>query len=154
MSNTIEDKLAKIEARIAFEELIANYCHGFDKRDYDRFLSIWWEDCTWDIGPPFGSFEGHAGIYEAIYDVLWPAWQQSRHYTTNLVVNFSSPTTATGLCDVDCIGTTADNLSQTVAATYADDFERRDGIWKIKKRKVTIHHFNPIPGLVLSAPQG
>jgi gamma-hexachlorocyclohexane dehydrochlorinase len=39
-----------------------------------------------------------------------------------------------------------------INATYTDDFERRSGIWKIARRKVVIHYFNPIPGAQMTAP--
>ena len=82
------NRVAELESRIAIRDLVSDYCHGFDKRDYDRFLSIWWEDCVWDIGPPFGRFEGHSGIHTAIHDVLWPAWRETHHLSTNLKIEF------------------------------------------------------------------
>jgi gamma-hexachlorocyclohexane dehydrochlorinase len=39
-----------------------------------------------------------------------------------------------------------------VGATYTDAFERRDGVWKIARRDVRMHYFNPIPGVEMSAP--
>ena len=57
------------------------------------------------------------------------------------------------MCDVYCIGNGIDGQALTVAATYTDRFERRDAVWKIAHRKVTMHHFNPLVGITLSAPQ-
>ena len=152
MSQSVEERLDHLESRFAMLDLVSDYCVGFDKRDWDRFLAIWWEDCVWEIGPPFGNFEGHEGITRAVKEILWPAWRQSTHFTTNLRVTFDGQDAADGICDVDCIGTTADGQAQTVAATYIDRFERRDGVWKIAKRGVTRHHFSPLTGIVLSAP--
>jgi len=152
----VETLLARVDAlesRMAIRDLASEYCHGFDKRDYARFKAIWWSDCVWDIGPPFGSFEGHVGIHQAIHDVLWPAWQESHHLTTNQVINFSDSENASSVCDVDCMGTLAgENICQVVGATYSDQLQRRSGVWKIVQRDVQIHYFNPIPGAVLSAP--
>jgi gamma-hexachlorocyclohexane dehydrochlorinase len=153
MTETLEARIDRIESRAAMHDLVSDYCHGFDKRDWDRFLAIWWEDCVWEIGPPFGDFEGHAGIAEAVKDILWPAWRASTHFTTNLVIAFDGPDRASGVCDVDCIGTTADGVAQTIAATYRDNFERRGGAWKIARRKVTMHHFSPLVGITLAPPQ-
>lgn len=152
MSEALLQRIDRLESRFAMLDLTSDYCHGFDKRDFDRFLAIWWEDCVWNIGPPFGRFDGHEGIHRAIYDILWPAWNQSTHCTTNLRVTFMDDDRATGVCDVDCIGTTSDGQAQTVAATYRDLFERRGGIWKIARRDVTMHHFSPLVGITLSAP--
>ena len=152
MSTDIASRLDHLESRFALQDLVSDYCLGFDKRDFVRFLAIWWEDAVWEIGPPFGDFEGHAGITRAVKEILWPAWAQSTHFTTNLRVVFDGPDKASGVCDVDCIGNTTDGQAQTVAATYTDHFERRNGVWKIQRRKVTMHHFSPLTGITLSAP--
>ncbi len=147
-------RLTELESRSAIRDLVSDYCHGFDKRDYHRFLSIWFESCVWDIGPPFGSFEGHAGIHEAIYDVLWPAWGKSHHLTTNLRIEFQSEINATAVCDVSCMGSlTGESTCTVVGATYSDTLIREHAGWKILKRIVQMHYFNPIPGAVLTAPE-
>lgn len=152
MNGNIEDRLDQVESRFAMLDLVSDYCHGFDKHDWERFLAIWWDDCVWEIGPPFGDFKGHNGIREAVKEILWPAWRKSTHFTTNLRVEFDGKNAANGICDVDCIGTTSDGQAQTVAATYTDRFERRNGAWKIARRKVTMHHFSPLNGIILTAP--
>lgn len=150
---TDQSAIDHLLSRFALQDLASDYCLGFDKRDWDRFLAIWWEDCVWEIGPPFGTFEGHAGVTTAVKDILWPAWAQSTHYTTNLRVEFDGPNAAAGVCDVYCIGNTSDGQAQTVAATYTDRFERRNDVWKIAKRHVKMHHFSPLVGITLSPPQ-
>lgn len=154
MGDELSARIDRLESRHEIEALVSNYCHGFDKRDFGRFLSIWWQDCVWKIGPPFGDFSGHDGIHEAIHQVLWPAWAQSQHVTSNLVIEFSGADDATGMCDVDCMGLLTDSTEATfVGATYKDRFQRREGSWKILEREVSIHYFNPFPGTTLSAPE-
>ena len=58
----LEQRLDRVESRFAMHDLVSDYCHGFDKRDWARFSAIWWPDAVWDIGPPFGKFEGSEGI--------------------------------------------------------------------------------------------
>lgn len=79
-------------------------------------------------------------------------WRETHHLTTNLRLEFDGPDNAKGICNVDCMGATKDNVVQMVGATYEDDFERRNGQWKIAKRRVTIHYFNPVPEAEMSAP--
>ena len=86
-------------------------------------------------------------------DILWPAWKESTHYTTNLRVAPVSADVIDGICDVYCIGNSIEGQAQTVAATYHDRFERRGGVWKIARRKVTMQHFSPLMGITLAAPQ-
>jgi hypothetical protein len=89
MSEALLERLDRLESRVDIEALASNYCHGFDKRDEALFMSIWSDDCIWNIGPPFGSFEGSAGVHHALIDILWPAWGISQHVTSNLVINLS-----------------------------------------------------------------
>lgn len=155
-SSDIQALVARIDAlesRHALRDLVSDYCHGFDKRNWERFLAIWWEDCVWDIGPPFGVFEGHAGIRAAVYDVLYPFWRETHHLTTNLRLNFETPSVAHGTCDVDCMGADVENNFLVVGATYNDRFERRDGVWRIAKRQVQMHYFNPLPGARMQKPE-
>jgi ketosteroid isomerase-like protein len=149
---TLLRRIDELESRNAMRDLVTDYCRGFDCRDFDRFLSIWWPDCVWDIGPPFGKFDGHAGINKAVKEVLWPAWRESHHLTTNLKVEFKDADNAHGVCDVDCMGALRDDSVQMISATYVDQFLRRDGVWKIKHRDVVMHYFNPIPGAVMTPP--
>jgi 3-phenylpropionate/cinnamic acid dioxygenase small subunit len=147
-------RIDRLESRHVMRDLVTDYCRGFDQRNFDRFLAIWWEDCTWNIGPPFGVFEGHAGIQTAVQEILWPVWRESHHLTSNLQVEFTGLDEARGECDVDCMGALMDDSVQMISATYRDHFTRRDGVWKIQRRDVVIHYFNPIPGAQMTAPQG
>ncbi len=152
---TIEALLRRVdelESRSALRDLVSDYCIGFDTHDWDRFIGIWHDDCVWEIGPPFGSFEGHAGIKKAVFEILYPAWRETHHLTSNLRVQFSDADHARGTCDVDCMGALKDNSVQMISATYTDDFERRNGVWKIARRGVKMHYFNVIPGAQMNAP--
>jgi gamma-hexachlorocyclohexane dehydrochlorinase len=145
-------RVDELESRAALRDLVSDYCLGFDNHDWDRFISIWHHDAIWEIGPPFGTFIGHEGIREAVVEVLYPVWRETHHLTSNLRLSFSDPDHAHGVCNVNCMGATADDIVQMISATYTDDFERREGVWKIARRNVVIHYFNPIPGAEMSAP--
>ncbi len=152
MTTTIDQRIDALESRFAMLDLTSDYCLGFDKHDFERFMGIWWDDAVWEVGPPFGRFEGRAGIARALEGILWPAWAQSTHYNTNLRIVPDGSDAAKGVSDVYCIGNTSDGQSQTVAATYTDRFERRGGEWKIALRQVKMHHFSPLHGITLTAP--
>lgn len=145
-------RIDRLEARSAMRDLVSDYCLGFDKNEPARFMGIWWDDCVWDIGPPFGTFRGHAGIKKALDEVLRPVWRETHHLTSNLRIEFDGPDSARGECNVDCMGATRDDVVQMISATYRDHFVRRRGVWKILRRDVTIHYFNPIPGARMTPP--
>ena len=146
-------RVDELESRAALRDLVTDYCLGFDNHDWDRFIAIWHEDAVWEIGPPFGTFTGHDGIRTAVHDILYPFWRETHHLTTNLRLEFSDTDHAHGVCNVDCMGASKeDGIVQMINATYTDDFERRGGVWKITRRQVEIHYFNPIPGAEMTAP--
>ncbi len=146
-------RLDILESRIAIRDIVSNYCLGFDNHDWARFIGVWHEDAIWEIGPPFGTFTGHTEIQSAVDDIFYPFWRETHHLTTNLVIEFTGDDSATGICNVDCMGAAIEEgVVQMVGATYRDDFERRDGQWKIAKRNVTMHYFNPIPNVEMSVP--
>ena len=146
------ERIDRLESRQAMRDLVTDYCQGFDNGDFERFLSIWWEDCIWDIGAPFGRFDGHAGIHKAVKEVLWPVWRETHHLSSNLRIDFQDADNARGVCDCDCMGATRDNVVQMISATYTDHFQRRNGVWRIARRDVKIHYFNPIPGAQMTPP--
>ena len=145
-------RIDELESRAALRDLVTDYCLGFDNRDWERFISIWHADAVWEIGPPFGTFTGHEEIRKAVYEVLYPVWRETHHLTSNLRLTFDDPDHAHGICSVDCMGATTDDVVQMISATYTDDFERREDVWKIARRGVVIHYFNPIPGAEMTAP--
>ena len=145
-------RIDELESRAALRDLVTDYCLGFDNHDWERFISIWHADAVWEIGPPFGTFTHHEGIREAVQDVLYPLWRETHHLTSNLRLSFDDPDHAHGICNVDCMGATTDDVVQMISATYTDDFERREGVWKIARRNVVIHYFNPVPGAEMSSP--
>ena len=146
-------KIDELESRATIRDLVTDYCLGFDNHDWKRFISIWHDDAVWEIGAPFGTFNGHEGISKAVHDILYPFWRETHHLTTNLRLEFSNADHAHGICNVDCMGASKEgDIVQMINATYTDDFERRKGVWKIARRKVDLHFFNPIPGAEMSVP--
>ncbi len=146
-------RVDELESRATLRDLVSDYCIGFDSHDWDKFISIWHTDAVWEIGPPFGTFSGHEEIKQAVDEILYPFWRETHHLTTNLNVNFTDADHADGVCNVDCMGASNEGgIVQMVNATYTDNFERREGVWKIARRKVDLHYFNPIPGAEMSAP--
>jgi len=151
--DTLIERVDQLESRAVMRDLVTDYCLGFDRRDWNTFIAIWHDDAVWDIGPPFGTFSGHEEIKQAVYEILYPFWRESHHLTTNLHLSFSDADHAEGICNVDCMGASNEgNIVQMVNATYIDKFERRNGVWKIARRKVELHYFNPIPGVDMSPP--
>lgn len=138
-ASTLEQRLDRLESRNAIGELLANYCTGCDEHDEDLFLSIWHEDAEYPLGPVFGTFKGHDGIREAI-GIIWDALPVTRHWTTNMTIEFEDDDHARARSDVtfECVDSEGKELFGS--ATYQDVCERRNGIWKFSRRDVSTHY--------------
>lgn len=133
-----ETRMDRLESRFAIEALIANYAHGFDCRNLDLFLGLWWEDCTLIAPGPVGTIRGHAALSHLVEGQLWPTWHWSMHITTNCTVSFmdEDPDRAHALSNVCCLGHNDQDVGQALFASYRDIVERRSGIWKLATRTV------------------
>jgi 3-phenylpropionate/cinnamic acid dioxygenase small subunit len=138
---SLEERIDELESRAAINELLAEYCRGCDTNDEEAFIAIWHDDAQYPLGPLFGEFKGHDGIREAIH-IIWDALPTTRHWTTNAVITFQDADHARSRSDVtfECTDTQGRFLSG--AATYHDEFERRDGVWKFTKRVVDTQYRN------------
>lgn len=139
---TMLDRIDVLESRYELRRLASEYCHGVDKHDEPRFMSIWWPDAEWLIGDPWGDFRGEKEVREAI-NLIWGGLPETHHWTTNLVTDVDGDR-AVGQSDVWCTATDAADRPLLISATYDDEFERRDGVWKIAVRRVEIHYFVPV----------
>lgn len=146
------ERIDRLESRLQLADLIAEYSQTFDRGDLEGFVQVWWSDCTWAIGPHRGTFHGHDGIREAAEEVLWSVWATTHHSTSNHQVTFASPDAAQGRCDLNFTGTTVDGDAMILAATYDDEYERREGAWKLRRRNVSVHYLTPLPGVTLLPP--
>lgn len=133
---SIEQRLDQIESRTQIAALVAAYCEGVDRKNADRFLSLWHDDAAYLIPGGRGDFYNIDGIARAL-EVIQKAWRETYHWTTNHVVDFETPDRATGRSDAFAICTHHDGRVSHVAATYDDVYERRDGTWRFARRLVT-----------------
>ena len=58
----LKGRVERLETERDLTRLVYDYCHGIDRHDLERFLSVWDENATWDTGGPFGSYTGLADI--------------------------------------------------------------------------------------------
>jgi len=146
-------RLERLENESALTRLVYNYCHGIDRHDLERFLSIWSVDAIWDVGPPLGKCTGITEIQKGLSEGVWPAFQASQHCTTNLVFDIDGDK-ARGLSNVTFQGVGVDGSAIMVASTYRDRFSRQDGRWYLTERLTEFHHSVPLLDVSLPPAAG
>lgn len=144
-SRSVEARVDELESRAAIQRLLAEYCHGVDKHELDRFAAVWHPDASLVMGEPIGDFHGIDEIRHFIREIVWETQlPESHHWTTNMSLSFSDADHADGVSDVLAAGTGPDGRRVSIAATYRDVFERRGGQWRILRRAAEIHYELPV----------
>jgi hypothetical protein len=124
----------------AIHEVVLRYCRGIDRLDRDMVRDCYWPDAI----DEHGSFTGTRDEYVTwVFDRMLPRYRFTVHFIGNVLVELdaSSPDRARseaygmsfhrGLPEHD-----GDDLQG--AFRYVDDFERRDGTWRITRRTCTL----------------
>ena len=133
----IESRLQQVEAHLAIHRLVAEYCHGADKRDLARFLAVWCADAVWDVGTR--KFQGRGEIRAAI-EHQWAAQPRMFHWTTNLSITVGPDQgTASGESDVETVTQLADGTWLHSAGSYQDVYRQDDATWRIARRTAVVH---------------
>lgn len=135
-------RIERLEAERQLERLAYEYNHGIDKRDIDRFLRVWHPDAEWVPGPGL-LVNGVEEIRQTVETGIWPAFSETHHWATNVVVDIDGDT-ATGVCDVNANVRDTDGQWLRASATYNDTFALREGTWRYTRREAVIHFQEPL----------
>lgn len=136
---TLEQKVQIMWDKQQIYELLCRYCRGADRMDKELFLDCFWPGAI-DI------HVGAAGVYTGTVEEfiagdfeLWRRFSGSQHYIMN------------HLCEVDGDFAVAETYQMSAywgvpgddpalnffnSNRYIDEFEKRDGIWKISHREL------------------
>jgi ketosteroid isomerase-like protein len=124
----LEDRLARIEDRIAIAELRHEYCYRADDRDWDGFAALFTEDAHLDFGP-VGTFDGRASVRRFAEEIVGSEHPFLVHMLHNPVIDVDGDT-ATGQWYVEVPCTFADGSAGWIQGRYDDTYRRVDGEWR------------------------
>ncbi|WP_395154745.1 nuclear transport factor 2 family protein [Ilumatobacter sp.] len=127
------DQLLAIEA---CREAARRYSYGVDRLDVEVMKSAYWPNATDD----HGVFVGNAWEFCDRVVGSHGRWAWTAHAITNHRVEFDNDTNARGEMYVEAtlFDAAKDQLS-TFHGRYLDNYERRDGEWRISHR-VCVYH--------------
>ncbi|CAB4866570.1 unannotated protein [freshwater metagenome] len=141
---SVEERLARIEGKQAIRELMASYAYGCDNQDRERFLSIWAQDAHWNLGEAFGAADGRDAI-EKVLESIWVASPETRHWITDITVDFTAAGRAAGDAHTICYIRNAAGDELFCACDYANEYVEQDGGWAISKCLLTVHWWKTLP---------
>ena len=125
----IETRLAKVEARLAIQELAARYARCVDSRDLDALMTLYVEDVALGDGRT-----GHAGLKQQFVEAL-SAFYRSVHQIVGQVIDLVDADHATGTVYCRAEHECGDRWV-AMAICYFDTYERRDGTWLFVRRQI------------------
>lgn len=126
---TLLQRIERIEAQLAIQQLPARYAVSVDARDLDALAALFVEDV--DVGRRGKGREALKAFYDS--DNILRAFYRSIHQICGHVIDLIDANHATG--KVYCRAEHEDGGHWVVMAIcYFDTYERRDGRWYFKKR--------------------
>ncbi len=131
----LEKRITRLEDLEAIKQLKARYCEICDdNHDADRITSVFTWDAIWE-GRGIGKAEGHDEI-RALFLNFQKTISYSQHMVLNPIIEIDGAI-ATGIWYFFGPFTFyEDNQAMWQAARYREDYEKIDGIWKIKHLRV------------------
>lgn len=125
---TIEQRLQRLEARIAIGELPARYARAVDARDMDGWVGLFVEDVD------CGRFGKGRDALKTFIDPAVRTFYRSVHFICGHAVDFIDDDHASGT--VYCRAEHEDGDQWVVMAiVYFDRYVRRDGRWYFERRE-------------------
>jgi 3-phenylpropionate/cinnamic acid dioxygenase small subunit len=136
-------RLDRVEAELALRRLVHDYCIGADHRDAERWEAVWTHDAVWQTSPGWAPAEeavtrvyrGRTEIRRAV-EAQWTTFPVMQHATSNHTVERIEGDTAAGRCDAVILVQLPDRRWILGGGTYADEYRREDGQWRIARRTV------------------
>lgn len=138
-AKSMEERVGRIEARIALADLANRYCRLLDHGRFDAVAALFTEDAVFSY--PGGSVRGRDVLPSFFAEQLgrYEAWW---HYLHGHVVDILDDATAVG--SVDAHAEHAQDGACVVAGIRYDDRYRRDGDdWRFSARALQIRYFLP-----------
>ena len=126
-------------------DLLVRYCRAIDRADIDLLRACYHPDATEEHG---GVFSGTASAY---VDSIAPGLPKARvmsHAISNILVELTGPDSAlaesyiTAFARIKANGAYHDSLT---LARAIDQVERRDGTWRIARRRMTFEWNHDMP---------
>lgn len=141
----MNEELQRLIDKDAIRDVLARYCRGVDRADWDLLRTAYHSDAYDDHGDYKGDVDGFIAFAKSRTGDA----KQAMHFLGQCLIEFASSTLAvaeTHVFTAHTLGTEAQtaygavgnggNVQISQYARYVDRMERRDGVWRIARRTV------------------
>ena len=138
---TLEQRIARLEARAEIGELIARYCFAVDERDTDRMGACFTRDGVFRSVDGVMNASGREAViaqFHGRFAVLGP----SNHFTHDRTVSFDAaePGRATGLVNAHA-EVVRNGEALWTSLRYDDEYCLEEGHWRFRVRTLSFFYY-------------
>lgn len=147
MPNTIEERLARLEAVEEIKQLKARYCELCDANyEPDGLAALFLPDGVWDGGKSFGRQEGRAAI-RSFFQGISGTIRFAAHLVLNPIIEVQNADAATGKWRLimPCTAVRDDGTPEArwLLSAYDETYARHDGRWLFRTLDLTVNFYSP-----------
>jgi 3-phenylpropionate/cinnamic acid dioxygenase small subunit len=151
-SSIDDERLERLLAKQDIRDVLYRYCRGVDRRDFDLIRSCYHPDATDDHGEYVGDVDGFIAHVQA--NIV--RFERTMHFLGNILIEVDGPRARSEAYAIAHhhlrAGHQKPERDFLVWLRYVDDFERREGEWRIACR-VCIFEWSRIDAVNPSAYQ-
>jgi len=117
----------------AIKRLKYKYLRCLDQKRWDEIATCFTEDASCSYGGGKYAFQGRDAIVNFLRKAMGAPSFLSSHRVHHPEIEFTSPTTATGIWALeDVVIETRAEITIRGAAWYRDEYCKQDGVWRIR----------------------
>ena len=140
-AGSLEDRIQALEDREAIKDLIYQYAYAVQQGKIEVFLTLFTDDAVLEYGA-MGFYEGTAGLERFFRDVcLSPVLTFACPLLHNHLIKPDGEK-ASGICTLE-IRAVYHGESYVAAGRYEDEYVKKDGTWKFKRRAFEVYYMVP-----------
>lgn len=141
--SSLEAKITELMDREAIRDCMYRYCRGIDRADEALLRDAYWPDARDSHGPYDGPVDGFVEWAKSI----WANEPRNIHMVSNILIEFQGPDTAHVESYFTALqrGKGGDGVVRQflLCGRYCDQFEKRDGEWRVMDRLVVYDWVEP-----------
>jgi ketosteroid isomerase-like protein len=137
--DSIERRLARLEAESYIRDLLVKYCYSYDSNDIEGVMATFSHDCV--LVNPRATFAGAEAI-QRNYEHLFTTRRYSFHHVTNVTMRFNealNEASVTSYWSDKHVGKSGSIDGSD--GTYTDRMKKFGNEWKITERRITANIF-------------
>ena len=142
---SIGQRLAAVEDRLAITDLLAGYGTSYDDGDFERFADLFTADAQYTMEPDVGLLDlplvGREAIAAAMRErrTMSASSVTPRHLTTNVSIRMTGQATATVSSFLVVIFAHMDGQMEVRrSGVYEDELRKEDDAWRFAKRHLLL----------------